>query len=61
MNSFDKFKMKNNQLDMFEEEFSIGNVSEDMDMKCWSVEWLEKWGVEMEEVIYDLIKKADKL
>lgn len=61
MNSFDKFKMKNNQLDMFEEEFSIGNVSEDMDMKCWSLEWLEKNGVEMDEVIYDLIKKADKL
>jgi len=62
MNSFDKFRLKNRQIDMFEEEFSIGDTSKEWnDEECWSVEWLEKNGVEMDEVIYELIKKADKL
>ncbi len=61
MNSYDKFRLDNSQLDMFEEEFSIGDGSEEMDLECWSVEWLEKNGVDMDDVIYELIKKADKL
>ena len=62
MNSFDKFRLKNSQLDMFEEEFSIGDTSKEWnEEECWSVDWLKKWDVEMDEVIYELIKKADKL
>jgi|SaaInlStandDraft_1057018.scaffolds.fasta_scaffold40052_3 hypothetical protein len=61
MNSYDKFRL-NGQLDMFEDEFSIGDKSKEWDEEeCWSVKWLELNGVEMDNVIYDLIKKADKL
>ena len=57
MNSFDKFRLKNSQLDMFEEEFSIGDTSKEWnEEEGWSVDWLKKWDVDMDEVIYEEFK-----
>ena len=64
MNSYDKFRLESNQYDMFDDNsnmFISGSNSEKLDdVECWSVEWLELNGVDMDEVIYELIKKADK-